>query len=78
VRRTLGLATVHYVPVAFVAAATAGVHLGLLDLGYLDWQFWDSSSRICRFILGGQAMLGAVYLFVGYGIAVKNMMYANR
>ena len=77
VRRALCFHAAHYVPVALVLAATAGAHLLLLDAGYLDWRSWDSSTRVTRYVLAGEALLGAVYLYRAHRVAMRKMMYVS-
>jgi hypothetical protein len=74
VRRGLYYHAVHYLPVALIAAATVvGYHV-LLHRQALDLR----SLPTYLYVLSGEVVLAAVYLFRTYWIGMRNMMYANR
>lgn len=74
VQRGLDYHTVHMLPVAFVAMATvSGYHL-LLGTGKLT-RVWDTTYL---WLLCGEVVVCAVYLFVTYWAAMRGMLYANR
>jgi hypothetical protein len=64
----------HYVPVAVLAAATV--------LGYRLLQLTGNTSPATvveyLYVLSGEVILCAFYLFETYWIGMRNMMYANR
>ncbi|CAN5412696.1 hypothetical protein BH09PLA1_BH09PLA1_27820 [soil metagenome] len=64
----------HYLPVGFVALATILGYTQLYDFGFLP----ASSATTYLYVLCGEVVLGAIYLFQTYWIAMRNMMYANR
>jgi hypothetical protein len=64
----------HYFPVALLAAITV-VGYGIL----YSWNVFDAfSATTYLYILSGEVILGAIYLFNTYWIGMRNMMYANR
>jgi hypothetical protein len=64
----------HYLPVAMITLATIG--------GYqlaIHWNILDAySATTYLYILCGEVVLAAAYLFKTYWIGMRNMMYANR
>jgi hypothetical protein len=73
VRRALCFHAAQFVPVGPLLGVTAYGYL-TLQHNYLDWRFWASNSMFVRYLLVGEAVVGAAYLFITYRIAVKNMM----
>jgi len=75
VLRALHYHAAHYLPVALLAVATVGGfklfvivsprHAGPFEVTYL-------------YVICGEVVLAAVYLFRTYWVAMRNMMYANR
>ena len=74
VRRGLDYHTVHYLPVALVAAATVVGYQVLLARGTAGF---DSAQKYL-YVLSGEIVVSALYLFQTYWIGMRNMMYANR
>ena len=74
VRRGLDYHTVHYIPVALVAAVTVVGYQVLLARGSAGF---DSAQKYL-YLLSGEIVLSALYLFQTYWIGMRNMMYANR
>ena len=75
VRRGLDYHAAHYLPVALVTAVTiVGYHL------YSTFAPEGAALRATNYlyVLCGEAVLAAVYLFKTYWIAMRNLMYANR
>lgn len=71
VRRGLDYHAAHYLPVAIVAAVTvAGLRKLLSHHPDLVMQY--------IYLLAAEVVLAAVYLFVTYWKAMRNMMYASR
>jgi hypothetical protein len=75
VRRGLDYHAAHLLPVAVVTSATV--------LGYFAFTIIAPSTAplygtIYLYVLCGEAVLAAVYLFKTYWIAMRNLMYANR
>lgn len=64
----------HFLPVASLALITVLGNRFLLLRGSIGAQ----SSAAYLYVLSGEVILVAVYLFYTYWIAMKNMMYANR
>ena len=64
----------HYLPVAAVTATTVVGYqvLAAVHPIALEW------AVRYLYVLGGEVVLGAVYLFQTYWIGMRNMMYANR
>jgi hypothetical protein len=65
----------HYVPVAFLAAATVTGYYVLVIL-----RGWSANATINIYIYGlcAEVIISAAYLFYTYWIGMRNMMYANR
>jgi hypothetical protein len=73
VRRALHYHTAHYLPVGFAAAATVlGYQLALAR----DWLSGTSGANYL-YVLSGEVVVGAFYLFTTYWTAMRNLMYAN-
>jgi hypothetical protein len=66
---------VHYFPVALLALLTVLGYRALLDRHVLNAIGTGTTSL---YVLCGEVILGAVYLFETYWIGMRNMMYANR
>ena len=64
----------HYAPVGIIAAGTVVAYQLLLADGLLG----VSSATAYLYVLSGEVILSAVYLFNTYWIGMRNMMYANR
>lgn len=73
VKRGLHYHSAHYLPVALVAALTIVGYQYLLLLGVLT----DLSAPYYLYVLCGEVVVGAVYLFKTYWIGMRKMMYAN-
>lgn len=73
VLRALYYHAAHYLPVALVAAATV---LGYQILLARDPAYIDSATTYL-YVLCGEVIAGAVYLFKTYWIAMRRTMYAN-
>ena len=74
VRRGLYYHAAHYLPVGLVALATVGGYQLLLARGVLS----AASATRYLYVLSGEVILCAIYLFNTYWIGMRNMMYANR
>jgi hypothetical protein len=74
VRRGMYYHAVHYVPVAAVAAATVLTYGHLVRRGIVDP---TAATPAYLYVLCGEVVLAAVYLFKTYWTAMRNMMYAN-
>jgi hypothetical protein len=74
VRRGLYYHAAHYLPVALFAFATT----------LLNWELFIyrvvglEAANVYLWVLSGQVVLSAAYLFWTYWAAMRNMMYANR
>ena len=64
----------HFLPVGLVAAGTVVGYQWLLYYAYLD----TTSARLYLYVLCGEVILCAAYLFETYWVAMRNMMYANK
>jgi hypothetical protein len=64
----------HYMPVAVAAMVTTVGYQAGLALGLLPAQ----SAVIYLYVLCGQVVLSAFYLFETYWVGMRNVMYANR
>lgn len=64
----------HYLPVALLALATVNGYCILRYHGVVDGR-WDIRYL---YVLGGEIVVAAIYLFQTYWIGMRNMMYANR
>ena len=73
VMRALHYHAAHYLPVAAVAAGTVFGYRLLLEYGVAG----GTSAVAYLYVLCGEVVLAAVYLFKTYWIAMRNMMYAN-
>lgn len=73
VLRGLQYHAAHYLPVAFVAAATVLGYQWLLSIRVLG----GNSGANYLYVLCGEVVVGAVYLFSTYWTAMRNLMYAN-
>ena len=74
VRRGMYYHAAHYVPVGLLAAATVVGYQWLLSRGVVG----VGSYTTYLYVLSGEVILSAVYLFNTYWIGMRNMMYANR
>lgn len=74
VLRGLHYHAAHYLPVATIAAITVWIYLFLLSQEIAT----IASASIYLYVLSGEVILGAAYLFNTYWIAMRNMMYANK
>ena len=73
VRRGLDYHAAHYVPVAAVVAITVVGYRWLAIRCRFPW----SADMNYLYLLCGEVIVGAVYLFWTYWIGMRNMMYAN-
>ena len=64
----------HYLPVALVAFATVAGYQWMLERRFVG----PETSAKYLYVLCGEVIVGAFYLFHTYWIAMRNMMYANR
>jgi hypothetical protein len=64
----------HYLPVALIAYITV---VGFTQM-YYRGVFPATSATTYLYVLCAEVVLGAIYLFHTYWIAMRNMMYANR
>ena len=64
----------HYVPVGIMAIVTTGGYVRLFHRGVFTFQ----SATPYLWVLSGEVIVGAMYLFFTYWAAMRNMMYANR
>ena len=64
----------HYLPVALIACITV---VGFTQLYHRN-VFPAASGTTYLYVLCAEVVLGAIYLFHTYWIAMRNMMYANR
>jgi hypothetical protein len=74
VRRGLYYHAVHYLPVALLAAVTVITYGNLVRGRIVDP---TSTTTTYLYTLSAEVVLGAIYLFKTYWIAMRNMMYAN-
>ena len=74
VRRGLYFHAVHYLPVAAVAAATVLAYAYCIRHARVDPV---RTTTYYLYTLCGEVVLAAVYLFMTYWTAMRNMMYAN-
>jgi hypothetical protein len=71
VRRAMYYNAAQLIPVGVVMLATVG--------GYAFWQTTNSFNPITYlYVLAGEVIVAAGYLFSAYWIAMSNLMYANR
>lgn len=73
VSRALHYHAVHYLPVAAVIVTTVVGYQFLLRRGLLS----ELSGVAYLYVLCGEVIVGAVYLFWTYWIGMRNVMYAN-
>ena len=64
----------HYVPVALVALLTVLAYRWMLRSNMLG----PDTILIYLYVICGEVVLGAIYLFKTYWIGMRNIMYANR
>jgi hypothetical protein len=74
VRRGMYYHAAHYLPVAFVALATIATYRLLRDNQVVS----PYSLTPYLYLLCGEVVAAAAYLFHTYWIGMRNMMYANR
>jgi hypothetical protein len=74
VRRGMYYHAAHYLPVGLVALSTVGTYAYLRSHHVLS-RAWDERYL---YVLAGEVIVAAVYLFQTYWIGMRNMMYANR
>jgi hypothetical protein len=72
VERGMYYHAVHYLPVAAVAAATVAFQVMVVR----GWAGMPSTTTYL-YVLCGEVVIGALYLFRTYWIGMRNMMYAN-
>jgi hypothetical protein len=78
VRRGLAFHAAHYLPVAIVALATTAAYQIAVHLDQnLHRMYWLIHWKIYLGVLSGEVIVGAMYLFNTYWIAMRKMMYAN-
>jgi hypothetical protein len=73
VRRGMYYHTPHYLPVAIVILLTVLAYYNFRWIWFVRGWYFTYLVVLCV-----EIVLGAVYLFLTYWIAMKNMMYANR
>ena len=73
VRRGMNFHTIHYLPPGLLATTTVLGYQWTLHKGY----FGADSATVYLYLLCGEIILSAGYLFWTYWIAMRNMMYAN-
>jgi len=74
VLRAMYYHTAHLFPVALAALITVWGYTQLRGYGYLQL----TSATAYLYVLSGQIIVSAIYLFDTYWIAMRNLMYANR
>jgi predicted nucleic acid-binding Zn ribbon protein len=74
VLRAMYFHAAHYVPVALAAFLTVLTYRWMLSHQWVG----SDSILIYLYILCGEVVLGAIYLFRTYWIGMRNIMYANR
>ena len=74
VRRGLGYHAVHYVPVALIACLTVVGYGYLVRHGIVNP---IETATTYLYILSGEVVVAAAYLFKTYWTAMRNMMFAN-
>jgi hypothetical protein len=75
VLRALYYHSAHILPVAMIAFATCAIYYYLLENVLRDR---ITSEPIYLYILSGEVIVAAAYLFYTYWIGMRNWMYANR
>ncbi|HEX4125815.1 MAG TPA: hypothetical protein VHY37_13900 [Tepidisphaeraceae bacterium] len=73
VHRAMDYHAAHYLPVAAIAAITVGTFTTLHNSGKLP----DRYELAYFYVLSGEVIVAAAYLFMTYWIAMRNIMYAN-
>lgn len=73
VLRSLDYHAAHYVPVALLGLSTVVGYRLLHDYRILDFR----SDVPYLYVLCGEVIIGATYLFVTYWTAMRSIMYAN-
>ena len=74
VKRGLFYHSAHYLPVALVAFFTVVGYRVLVELNILTL----ATAERYLYVIAGEVVVGAIYLFQTYWIGMRNMMYANR
>jgi hypothetical protein len=74
VRRGMHYHAAHYLPVAIIATFTAVGYDVLWERQLVS----PDSYSLYFYVLCGEVVVGAVYLFHTYWIGMRNIMYANR
>jgi hypothetical protein len=74
VRRGMYYHAAHYLPVALLALITVVGYRLLYDFHVVSIE----TLVTYIWVLAGEVIVGAIYLFQTYWIAMRNMMYANR
>ncbi len=74
VLRALHYHAAHYLPVAIIGMLTVVVYQWLLTHTRLSYE----SGLHYLYVLCGEVIVGAIYLFNTYWISMRKMMYANR
>jgi hypothetical protein len=74
VARALDYHTAAYLPVAIFSTLTVVGYRWLIDHNRLDPLTWNATYL---YVLCGEVIVGAIYLFNGYWIGMRNVMYAN-
>jgi len=74
VRRGLYYHAAHYLPVAIIAVATVIGYQVLLSRRVVG----IATASNYLYVLSGEVIVAALYLFHTYWIGMRNMMYANR
>jgi hypothetical protein len=77
VRRGLAFHAAHYLPVAIVALITTAAYQIALHRNRTSLMYWLIHWKIYIGVLSAEVILGAMYLFTTYWIAMRKMMYAN-
>ena len=74
VKRGLFYHSAHYLPVALVSFFTVVGYRVLVELNVLTL----ATAERYLYVIAGEVIVGAIYLFQTYWIGMRNMMYANR
>jgi hypothetical protein len=74
VERGLHYHSAHYIPVALLACLTTVGYAISVSRGWIS----ESHDTIYLYVLCGEVVLAAAYLFYTYWIAMRNLMFANR
>jgi hypothetical protein len=75
VRRAMDYLAIHLLPPALLAIATTGTYAYIDERQPMLTAAWVMPYI---YLLGGEVIASAVYLFWTYWIAIRNLMYANR